>query len=88
MGGPKDYTEQSKSERQIAYDITYMWNLTHDTNEYLQKRDLQTSRTDLWLPRGRDEFGISRNKLFYIGWISKVLLCSTGNCIQYSVIKP
>ena len=22
-----------KSERQIPYDITYMWNLKHDTNE-------------------------------------------------------
>ena len=42
MGGPKDYTKQSKSERQIAYGITYMWNLTHDTNEYLQKRNRLT----------------------------------------------
>ena len=32
------------------------------------------------------EFGISRCKLLYIGWInSKILLYSTGNHIQYPV---
>ena len=36
---------------------------------------------------GKDwEFGISRGKLLYIGWINnKVLLYSTGNYIQYPV---
>ena len=34
------------------------------------------------------EFGISRCKLVYIGWISnKVLLCSAGNYIEYPVIN-
>ena len=34
------------------------------------------------------EFGISRCKLLYIEWIdNKVLLYSTGNYIQYPVIK-
>ena len=34
------------------------------------------------------EFGISRCKLVYIGWINnKVLLYSTGNYIQYPVIN-
>ena len=34
------------------------------------------------------EFGISRCKLLYIGWTNnEVLLYSTGNCIQYPVIK-
>ena len=39
--------------------------------------------------RGTDwEFGISRCKLLYIGWINnKVLLYSTGNYIQYPVIN-
>ena len=38
---------------------------------------------------GKDwEFGISRCKLLYIGWINnKVLLYSTGNYIQYLVIN-
>ena len=36
MDGPRDYhTKWSKSERerQIPYNITYMWNLKYDTNE-------------------------------------------------------
>ena len=38
---------------------------------------------------GKDwEFGISRCKLVYIGWMNnKVLLYSTGNYIQYPVIN-
>ena len=37
---------------------------------------------------GREGLGISRCKLFYIGWINnKVLLYSTGNYIQYPVIN-
>ena len=34
------------------------------------------------------EFGVSRCKLVYIGWINnKVLLYSTGNYIQYPMIN-
>ena len=38
---------------------------------------------------GKDwEFGISRCKLVYMGWINnKVLFCSTGNSSQYPVIS-
>ena len=38
---------------------------------------------------GKDrEFGISRCKLLYIGWINNNLqMYSTGNCIQYHMIK-
>ena len=38
---------------------------------------------------GKDwEFGVSRCKLLYRGWINnKVLLYSTGNYIQYPVIN-
>ena len=47
MDGPIDYhTKWSKSdrERQISYDITYMWNLKNDTNEpiYKTETDSQT----------------------------------------------
>ena len=50
---------------------------------------------DWWLPReegdGRKldwEFGISRCKLVHVEWINnRVLLCSTGNYIQYPVIN-
>ena len=58
----------------------------------LNKGEGQTERTDCgWLPRLRDrgkdwEFGISRCKLLYIGWInSNVLLYSTGKYIQFPV---
>ena len=81
----------------MPYDITYMWNLKYDTNEciYETETDSEIQRTDLWLPRGREggggmdwEFGISRWKLLYIGWINnKVLLYCTGNYIQYPVIS-
>ena len=40
MDGPRDYhTKWSKSERerQITYDITYMWNLKYATNELIYK---------------------------------------------------
>ena len=42
VDGPRDYhTKWSKSERerQIPYDITYMWNLKYDTNEFIYKTE-------------------------------------------------
>ena len=56
MVATRDYhTKRSKSERerQIPYDITYMWNLKYDTNEFIYKteKDSQIYRTDFWLPR-------------------------------------
>ena len=42
MDRTRDYhTKQSKSERerQIPYDITYMWNLKYDTNELINKTE-------------------------------------------------
>ena len=46
-------SEKSERERQIPYDITYMWNLKSDTNEVVceTEADSQTQRTDLWLWR-------------------------------------
>ena len=38
MDGLRDYhNKQSKSvrERQIPYDMSYMWNLKYDTNEHI-----------------------------------------------------
>ena len=41
-----------------------------------------------WGRGGKDwEFGVSRGKLVYIGWINKALLDSTGNYIQYPMIN-
>ena len=64
MDATRDYhTKRSKSERQIPYDITYMWNLKYGTDEpiYETETDSQTWRADLWLPRwrwGRDGLGV------------------------------
>ena len=46
MDGPRDYhAKQSKSERerQIPYDITYMWNIKYEANELIMKQK-QTHR--------------------------------------------
>ena len=46
-----DHTKRRKSdrERQTPYDITYMWSLKQDINEFIHetKIDSQTWRTDL-----------------------------------------
>ena len=46
LDGPRDYhTKWSKSdwERQISYDIAYMWNLKKkDTNELIYKTEIGT----------------------------------------------
>ena len=43
---------ESDRERQIPYDITYMWNPKYDTNEPIYRTETDSQRTDLWLPRG------------------------------------
>ena len=57
MDAPRDdHTKGSKSdiERQISYDIAYMWSLKYDRNELIYKQK-QTHRlkTNLWLPQGK-----------------------------------
>ena len=41
MDATRDYRKWSKSERQrqIPYDITYMWNLKNNTNELVYKTE-------------------------------------------------
>ena len=86
---------KSDRERQIPYDITYVWNLKYDTNELIYKRETDSQRIGLRLPRGRGgggrrdwEFGGSRCKLLYTGWINnKVPQYNTGNYIQYPTIN-
>ena len=67
MDRPRDYhTKWSKShrERQMSYDITYMWILKNDTNELIYKTETvsQTSKTNLWLPKwkcgGKDKLWV------------------------------
>ena len=49
------------NQRKILYDITYMRNLKHYTNECIYKTEIdpQTQKTNLWLPKGKG----GRNKL-------------------------
>ena len=39
-------------QRQIPYDISYMWTLKYNTNEFTYKTDSQTQKTILWFPKG------------------------------------
>ena len=48
-------SEMSEKERQIPYDITYMWNLKYGTNAPIFRTETLTLRTDLWLSKGRGE---------------------------------
>ena len=45
MHAPRDYhTKWSKSdrERQIPYDITYVWNLKYDTNKLIYETEIDS----------------------------------------------
>ena len=73
-----------------------MWNLKYDTNEIIYETEMDSQTENRLVVakaersgRGMDwEFGTCRCKLLYIEWINnKVLLYSTGNYIQYPVIK-
>ena len=57
-------SEVSQTERQIPYDIPYMWNLKYDTNEsmYKTETDSQTQKANLWLPKGKGREGERQNK--------------------------
>ena len=66
MDGTREYhTKWSKSERekQIPYDITYMWNLKCNTNELIYETETDSNREQTcgcqggggW---GRDEVGV------------------------------
>ena len=49
----------SDRERQIPFDITYIWNLNNDTNKliYKMETDSQTQKTNLCLPKGKGTGG-------------------------------
>ena len=55
MDGPGDYHISKVRQRQISYDITYMWELKYYTNELIYKTetDSQTQKTNLWLTKGK-----------------------------------
>ena len=44
MDATRDYYTKSDRERQIAYDITYTWNLKNNMTEPIYETDSQTQR--------------------------------------------
>ena len=85
--------DKSEKERQIPYNITYMWNLKYDTNEpvYKTEADSQTENR-LVVVKGKRgmnwEFGVSKCKLLHLEWINnKAILYSIGNYIQSLQIR-
>ena len=82
---------KSEKERQIPYDITYMWNLKYDTNVSTKQKQTYREQT-CGCPGGGGmgdggetdwEFRVTRCKLLHLEWMdNKVLLYSRGNYIQ------
>ena len=44
---------KSERERQILYDITYMWNLKYDANELICETETDSQKTNLCLSSGK-----------------------------------
>ena len=64
------------SQTKINMIITYTWNLKIDTNELINKTEMdsQAQKTNLWLPkgkggRGRDELGGNPNYIYTLIYI-------------------
>ena len=80
---------QSDREREISYDIAYMWNQKKKSYEltYLQKRNRLIDLENELMARGKGgiewESGVDRYTLLYLEWITnKDQLYSTGNSAQ------
>ena len=76
-------SEVSQKEKdRDQYDITYMFNLKYNTNEHTMKqKQTQGHREQTCGGHGKGgwrgnswEFGISRCKQVYIGWINNKIL--------------
>ena len=77
MDGPRDRDDHTKwskpdREKQILYDITYMWNLKNNTNECICKTETDSDiENKLVVTEGERgggtnwEFGINRYTLLY-----------------------
>ena len=86
MDATRDYhTKQSKSERerQIPYDITYMWTLKYGANESIYTTEADSDMQNRLVVAKRERggrgmdwgFGVSRCKLLHLEWISRTSLC-------------
>ena len=85
------HTEWRKSERerQIPYDITYIWNLIYSTNEPFHRNEThRLGDQTCGCQRGGEGsgmawvFGVKRCRLLPLEWIiNEILLCSSGNYV-------
>ena len=88
MDEPRDYpTKWSKSKRGRQCAVTYKSNLNHDTNEPIHRTNRQKEQTSSCQVGGCiGSLGLA--DALYREWTNnKVLLYSTGTCIQYPVIN-
>ena len=80
---------KSERERQIPYDITYIWNLIYGTDEPFHRKETHGLGKQNRGCQGRGvgsgmdwESEVNRGKLLPLEWISnEIPLYSTGNCI-------
>ena len=85
---------KSERERQIPYDIPYIWDLIYGTNEpFHRKENHGLGEQTCGCQEGGGGSGadwesrVNRCKLLPLEWISNgILLYSTGNCI-WSLVK-
>ena len=75
MDGTRDsHTKLSKSERerQIPYDITYIWNLTYSTNEPFHRKKIMDMENRLVVAKGEREG---------VGWTGNLGLMDAYYCL-------
>ena len=41
-----DSSSTEDRRRQVSYDVTYMWNVKYDTNEFIHEIETQTQKTN------------------------------------------
>ena len=67
LDGPRDYHikwSKSDRERQIPHDVIYMWNLKHDTNEFVYETNrLRDIENKLY----HREMGVGKDKIRSLG---------------------
>ena len=79
----------SEREKQIPYDLNYIWNLIYGTNEPFQRKEIHGLGEQTCGCRGggggsgmNGDIGVNRCRLLLLEWISnEILLCSTGNYV-------
>ena len=90
-GTRESHAEWSKSERerQIPYDITYIWNLIYGTNDPFHRKENHGLGEQTCGGRGGGggsgvdgALGAHRFRLLPLEWISnEILLCGTENYV-------